>query len=119
MDRLVHSDGQGYVPDLNCVLLMGGGDGARAAALASHAEKKALGALLLRCGGQAAGEGGGTARGGLAPVRVRVNIRMCRDCHGAFCAAAAEFGRPLVCEDGSVTHRFDASGACSCGGRWR
>jgi len=95
-----------YRRDLSCVLLMQGGEEAQRDALACHAEKKALGALLLRAPAP-----------GQAPPRVRVTIRMCRCCHAAFQAASAHFGRRIECHDGHE-HRFE-NGACSCGGRWR
>jgi pentatricopeptide repeat protein len=97
----------GYAADTSCVLLMAGGEAAQRAALACHAEKKALGALLLRQPPSADG----------APARVRVSIRMCRDCHAAFAAASALFAREIACDDGHA-HRF-VDGVCSCGDRWR
>lgn len=96
--------GTAYAPDVSCVQLMAGGAAAQRAALCSHAEKKALGALLLR-------------RTTTEPARVRVTIRMCRDCHALFSLASAHFKRPIECLDGH-THIFQ-DGACSCGNRWR
>jgi len=102
---LVASLGERYTPDLSCVGLMAGGEAAQQrAALASHAEKKALGALLLR----------GGARG---MVSVRVSIRLCRDCHACFEAASEVHGATIEAWDGH-RHVF-VDGACSCGGRWR
>lgn len=99
--------GGAYVPDLSCVQLAAGGDGPqRARLLASHCEKKALGALLIRAGAAAS-----------APLRVRVNIRMCRDCHAAYEAASSAWGARLEVFDGHA-HIFEA-GRCSCGGLWR
>jgi hypothetical protein len=95
-----------YTPILNSVLLMRGDDAAKRMALACHAEKKALGALVRR------------SADGRSTLRVGVNIRMCRDCHAAFAAASELFQRPLECDDAANLHRFEG-GVCSCGDRWR
>jgi hypothetical protein len=55
---------------------------------------------------------------GKSTLRVGVNIRMCRDCHAAFCAASRLLARPLECDDAANLHRFE-QGVCSCGDRWR
>jgi hypothetical protein len=104
---LVAALGSEYTADTSCVQLMGGGEDAQMQALCEHAEKKALGALLIR----AARDGGSTV------PRVWVSIRMCRDCHGAFGAASKVFGTRVECLDGH-THIF-VDGVCSCGNRWR
>jgi pentatricopeptide repeat protein len=105
-DLVAALEGAGpYRIDTSCVLLMAGGEEAQRDALACHAEKKALGALLLR------------APQGEAAPRVKVSIRMCRCCHGAFAAASAHFQQRIECFDGHE-HRFE-NGVCSCGGRWR
>jgi len=102
--ELITRLGEHYFPDLTCVGGMAGGEAAQRAELACHAEKKALGALLVR------------APDGSLP-RVRVSIRLCRDCHAAFCAASSAFGLCIEAHDGHQ-HVFK-DGACSCGGRWR
>jgi pentatricopeptide repeat protein len=102
--------GDAYTPDTSCVLLMAGGESAQRSELACHAEKKALGALLLRA------DADSSADASKMP-RVRVSIRMCRDCHAAFAAASATWGRALACDDGHA-HVF-VDGLCSCGNRWR
>ena len=103
--ELVAALGEAYVPDLSCVMLAAGGEPAQRQTLACHAEKKALGALLLRVVDPA------------QPARVGVSIRMCRDCHALYAAASTRFKRELRCDDGH-SHVF-VDGVCSCGGRWR
>ena len=82
--------------------------------LAYHCEKKALAAALC----QPCSTADDHAREQAAVVRVRVNIRMCGDCHSAFKHASALYKRVIVCEDGRCQHRFE-EGACSCGDMWR
>ena len=108
---LVAALGEAYRPDTSCVQLMAGGKDAQVRALCSHAEKKALGALLLRLQAET-GE-----RAPLVIPRVWVSIRMCRDCHAAFSLASQVFGTRVECLDGH-THVF-VDGICSCGNRWR
>ena len=103
---LVAALGSEYMADTSCVQLMAGGKDAQVQALCEHAEKKALGALLIRA----------SKDGGVVP-RVWVSIRMCRDCHAAFGAASKVFGTRVECLDGH-THLF-VDGVCSCGNRWR
>ena len=104
---LVTALGGAYTPDTSGVSLMAGGPEAQAEALCQHAEKKALGALLIRARGDVV----------TAVPRVWVSIRMCRDCHAAFGAASRIFGTRVECLDGH-THIF-VDGVCSCGNRWR
>ena len=103
--ELLSKLGDAYTPDLSCVMLATGGEPAQRQTLACHAEKKALGALLLRVVDHS------------RPARVAVSIRMCRDCHAAYAAASSVFSQELRCDDGHL-HVF-VDGQCSCGGRWR
>lgn len=105
--ELVARLGDAYVPDLSCVLTARGGDAAaQRSLLASHAEKKALGAMLIRArrgaggGDTALGSDGSAAPAGgdAGPYRIAVNIRMCRDVRPAIrqCCLAALIFIPLL-----------------------
>jgi len=71
-----------------------------------HCDKKALAAALS------------DADDDRADVHVKVNIKMCSDCHSAYKHTSALLQRTLVCEDGSHHHVFE-NGRCSCNDRWR
>jgi pentatricopeptide repeat protein len=66
-----------------------------------HAEKKALAELLLR---------------GADDLEMRVNIKVCADCHHFLAHAAKLLGRPIRVLEPSRQHVFDGKGGCSCGG---
>merc|ERR1712087_863762 len=75
------------------------------ASLMYHCDKKVLAAALSE---SVSGE----------DVHVRVNIKMCSDCHSAFKHASALFKQRVVCDDGSHHHVFE-NGRCSCNDKWR
>jgi pentatricopeptide repeat domain-containing protein 1 len=66
--------------------------------LSLHAEKKALAAQLAL---------------GYEELSVKLDHRMCADCHALFKAASEVYGRTIVATDSRVRHVFEA-GRCSC-----
>ncbi|KAM0883624.1 hypothetical protein ACQ4PT_031530 [Festuca glaucescens] len=52
-----------------------------------------------------------------APIRVKKNLRICRDCHVAFKFISKIVSREIIIRDISRFHHF-SDGACSCGDYW-
>lgn len=51
------------------------------------------------------------------PIRIMKNLRVCGDCHSAFCYISKIVGRQIVLRDSSRFHHF-VEGKCSCGDYW-
>merc|ERR1712032_398061 len=68
-----------------------------------HAEKKALGVLLLH---------------GEAELDVSINFNACMDCHEFFKVSSQLFGRMIQLRQPKMIHAFN-DGCCSCADRWR
>ena len=66
-----------------------------------HAEKRALASMLLR---------------GASKLTMRVNIKVCVDCHSFLLHAASVLGKPISIDDPKQTHLFAPGGGCSCDG---
>ncbi|KAK1272549.1 Pentatricopeptide repeat-containing protein [Acorus gramineus] len=93
----------GYVPDAGCVLVFED-EREREAKLQLHSEKLALAFAIL------------SAPNG-ATIRIKKNVRICRDCHSAMKFASAVVEREIVVRDTNRFHHFRC-GACSCGDYW-
>ncbi|KAK1297287.1 Pentatricopeptide repeat-containing protein [Acorus calamus] len=93
----------GYVPDAGCVLVFED-EREREAKLQLHSEKLALAFAIL------SGPNGAT-------IRIKKNVRICRDCHSAMKFASAVVEREIVVRDTNRFHHFRC-GACSCGDYW-
>jgi pentatricopeptide repeat protein len=52
-----------------------------------------------------------------APIRVKKNLRICRDCHVAFKFISKIVSREIIIRDVNRFHHF-SDGACSCGDYW-
>ena len=82
-------------------------EAAQVRSLKFHAEKKALATMLLR----------GTPE---AELSMRVNIKVCADCHSFLSHASKLLGRPIRVEETITSRRHDFGAAgdsdCSCGG---
>ena len=87
------------------VLLMSA-DAAQVRSLQHHAEKRARADLLLR------GDSG-------SDLAMRINFKVCADCHAFLKAAAKLLCRCITVHEPKVRHTFDEHGVCSCGDRWK
>ncbi|KAL5703510.1 hypothetical protein ACHQM5_022048 [Ranunculus cassubicifolius] len=72
--------------------------------LSHHSEKLAVAFVLLQSSS-------------LLPIRIMKNLRVCGDCHSAFCYISKIAGREIVLRDSIRFHHF-ADGKCSCGDYW-
>ncbi|KAK1309692.1 Pentatricopeptide repeat-containing protein [Acorus calamus] len=93
----------GYAPDAGCVLMFDD-EREREAKLQLHSEKLALAFAIL------------SAPNG-ATIRIKKNVRICRDCHSAMKFASAVVEGEIVVRDTNRFHHFRC-GACSCGDYW-
>ncbi|PKA47620.1 Putative pentatricopeptide repeat-containing protein [Apostasia shenzhenica] len=71
--------------------------------LSYHSEKLAVAFVLTRSSG--------------LPIRIMKNLRVCGDCHLAFCYISKIVGRQIILRDSNRFHHF-ADGKCSCGDFW-
>ncbi|KAL0907758.1 hypothetical protein M5K25_022193 [Dendrobium thyrsiflorum] len=71
--------------------------------LSYHSEKLALAFILTRSLGM--------------PIRIMKNLRVCGDCHLAFCYISKIVGRQIILRDYNRFHHFE-DGRCSCGDFW-
>ncbi|XP_020590888.1 putative pentatricopeptide repeat-containing protein At5g09950 [Phalaenopsis equestris] len=71
--------------------------------LSYHSEKLALAFVLTRSLG--------------VPIRIMKNLRVCGDCHLAFCYISKVIGRQIILRDYNRFHHFE-DGTCSCGDFW-
>ncbi|KAJ1633728.1 hypothetical protein T492DRAFT_979508 [Pavlovales sp. CCMP2436] len=74
-----------------------------ASSLRLHAEKKALASLLER---------------GETELAVRINLKVCADCHAFFKGASLALGRQIRVREPKLLHTFER-GECSCADGWR
>ena len=101
-----------YVPRLEALPLdfvQRASEAEQVRSLKLHAEKKALACLLLH----------GTGATTTTPLRMRIDCRVCADCHAFLSHAATLLGRPIHVSEPTRQHRFDGdpTGVCSpCGG---
>lgn len=102
-DLMVEIKKEGYVPDLEFVLL-DMEDEEKERALYFHSEKLAIAFGLLT-----------TSRSSL--IRVIKNLRVCGDCHNTIKYISKVEGREIVVRDGNRFHHFK-NGECSCGDYW-
>ncbi|CAL9088462.1 unnamed protein product [Musa acuminata var. zebrina] len=71
--------------------------------LSYHSEKLAVAFVLTR-----------SCR---VPIRIMKNLRVCGDCHSAFCYISKIVGRKITLRDCNRFHHFE-NGKCSCGDFW-
>ncbi|KAF6142975.1 hypothetical protein GIB67_014542 [Kingdonia uniflora] len=71
--------------------------------LSFHSEKLAVSFVLIRTSG--------------LPIRIMKNLRVCGDCHSAFCYISKIVGRQIILRDSNRFHHF-VDGNCSCRGYW-
>ncbi|GAB4851923.1 Putative pentatricopeptide repeat-containing protein At5g09950 [Ancistrocladus abbreviatus] len=56
-------------------------------------------------------------RSSVSTIRIMKNLRVCGDCHSAFCYISKIVGRQIVLRDSNRFHHF-VDGKCSCGDYW-
>ncbi|GAB2242693.1 hypothetical protein Droror1_Dr00019468 [Drosera rotundifolia] len=56
-------------------------------------------------------------RSSISTIRIMKNLRVCGDCHSAFCYISKIENRQIVLRDSNRFHHF-ADGKCSCGDYW-
>ncbi|XP_006660454.1 pentatricopeptide repeat-containing protein At4g14850-like [Oryza brachyantha] len=93
----------GYVPNTD-VDLHDLDRGEKELLLSHHSERLAVAFALLS-----------TPHG--APIRVKKNLRICRDCHVAFKFISKIVSREIIIRDINRFHHF-RDGSCSCGDYW-
>ncbi|KMZ63609.1 Pentatricopeptide repeat-containing protein [Zostera marina] len=93
----------GYTPEMNCAL-HDVDDEEKCSLLSEHSEKLALAFGLL------------TYPSG-SIIRITKNLRVCEDCHSAFCFISKIADREIILRDPSRFHHFK-QGLCSCGDYW-
>ncbi|KAG0483108.1 hypothetical protein HPP92_011192 [Vanilla planifolia] len=71
--------------------------------LSYHSEKLAVAFVLTRSSA--------------LPIRIMKNLRVCGDCHLAFCYISMIVGQKIILRDSNRFHHF-SDGRCSCGDFW-
>ncbi|XP_022545112.2 pentatricopeptide repeat-containing protein At5g66520-like [Brassica napus] len=94
----------GYVPELEDLLLDLADDEEREAIVHQHSEKLAVAYGLMK-----------TKPG--TTIRVMKNLRVCKDCHKVMKLVSEIYKRDIVMRDRTRFHRF-RDGKCTCGDYW-
>ncbi len=81
--------------------------------LSNHAEKKALAKLLID-----EKKSSNENTPSFATLSVKINFKMCADCHDFFKGASACLGRRITVKEPTMLHIFE-DGECSCNDSWR
>ncbi|CAF1986248.1 BnaC07g16710D [Brassica napus] len=97
-------EGNGYVPELEDVLLDLADDEEREAIVHQHSEKLAVTYGLMK-----------TKPG--TTIRIMKNLRVCKDCHKVMKLVSKIYKRDIVMRDRTRFHRF-RDGKCTCGDYW-
>ncbi|CAN6909377.1 unnamed protein product [Brassica oleracea] len=97
-------EGNGYVPELEDVLLDLADDEEREAIVHQHSEKLAVAYGLMK-----------TKPG--TTIRIMKNLRVCKDCHKVMKLVSKIYKRDIVMRDRTRFHRF-RDGKCTCGDYW-
>lgn len=96
--------GRGYVGGTKGLVFVDVEEEAKEEIVSMHSEKLALAFGLIN-----------TPKG--VTIRIMKNLRMCRDCHGAFKLISDIVERELVVRDVNRFHHFK-NGLCTCGDFW-
>ncbi|KAL5163488.1 Pentatricopeptide repeat-containing protein [Glycine soja] len=97
--------GRGYVGGTKGLVFVDVEEEAKEEIVSMHSEKLALAFGLIN-----------TPKG--VTIRIMKNLRMCRDCHGAFKLISDIVERELVVRDVNRFHHFK-NGLCTCGDFWQ
>ena len=97
-------EGNGYVPELEDVLLDLADDEEREAIVHQHSEKLAVAYGLMK-----------TKPG--KTIRIMKNLRVCKDCHKVMKLVSKIYKRDIIMRDRTRFHRF-RDGNCTCGDYW-